>query len=503
MPGGSSRVSVSRLLLATVAGLIAFSATKGGLFIMVPWAQGAAIAGITVGLIAARPSHAAMVGAIIGLLGSLLPPSQGYASLVTSLLSGPPLILAAVITCSAAAALAAFLTSRAPTTRSWLLALALLLIVGNMWFTTLTVNNIASTQIAGEHLPSFNTQLGGRISAAQKTQDAVLYFQVYEGMKHGTGFYPQYSKIHRATIGVPISIVNYREPTIFWLWTLSPRPTDIVIAFLTLATVAILSLIPLNLAFAKLPLVIPAACALAAYFLFFTISMSLFMPDAWAGAVALLALSALGVSCRSRRWKLWTIAAVVLAVLSVLVREITTFMLVAGLASSAVGDESQKRFRASAWAAGLVAFVVAYAIHFRAAQPFIVARKALPQAGRGSLAFMLDALHYATHFLGDHSWMPWVLAVLGLVGCFAVSDLRVRTFVLIATLAPLFSFLVLGNGAHWFEPRAGATLHYNYWGAAIEPLVFALVPIGLSVLGRSVTMITGQRRPALKASRGG
>lgn len=487
----------ARMALAFAGGLLTFAATKGGLVIVLPWMESGLVAGIAIGLLSPIAAEAGLVGCAVALAGVLLPPTNAFRAYSFSLLPvGAWTTVGAVATCALVATGAAFAIKRRVEAERVLIGLALLLVVGNLWYSTLALDAAPTGNVAGTPLPSLNSQLASDIATVNAKADPAIFFHVYQGMKQGRSFYPEYSRVIRAQRGAPGSIFDYREPTIFWFWTLLPKAQDAVIAFLVVATIAILSLIPLHWGMSKLPLIIPAAAALAAFFMYFSIATRIFQLDPWAGALSVPALAALAVSVRTSRWRVWTCVAVAVAVLSVLVREVTTFLVLAGFVSAWVGERTQRRFRVAAWATGLLLYVGIFTVHFIVARPYIVAAGGIPRAGEGSFGFMLSGLTYASGFLGYAGWLPFALAAIGFVGCYALKDLRLRVFAATATVVPLVSFLFIGNTSHSMTPT-GQVIVSNYWGTAIEPLLYALVPLGLAFLfgGMSRPAIRGTSRP--------
>jgi len=161
-----------------------------------------------------------------------------------------------------------------------------------------------------------------------------------------------------------------------------------------------------------------------------------------------------------------------LAVLATLVRETIVFLPVAGLITSAVFRDERTRFRVSAWGAGVAGLALAYVLHYRATVALVTP---VPGAGRmwkGSVAAVVGAIEYATDMLGAGSYVPWLFAGLGILGVALLPDARIRLFATIAAVAPLASFLVLGNRA-WYQ-TTGVSI--NYWGATVAPLLYAFVP---------------------------
>jgi hypothetical protein len=470
-----------RIALAFASGLLTMTATMGGLFIVLPWAQSAIVAGIAVGLVAPKIRTSAIIGACVGLAGIAVGPENYYRFYTTGsqlFASQAGTYVGSMIVCMAVAAGVSFSCRRLPKAAFGFLGLAFLLVIGNLWFTTLTINAKPLSYNAGI---SFNDQLRGNVPGQYANSDSKMFFDTYMRVNAGGNFYPEYSKV-LAPRGPARSIADFRVPTLFWLWNSFPSPSYIVIAFLLLATAAIVSVIPLGVVTVKLPLTLPAAAALASYMLFFTGNIELFRQEQWAGAIGVLVLGCLASSLKSNRWKLWTVAAVACAVLAVLTRETMMFLLLAGFASAFFGGASRRRFRLLAWGVGLLAFAVLYAAHMMAAQPYIVAAAEIPRAGRGSITFMLAALNYATDYLGYAGWLPITLAAMGIAGGFMVRDRGLRIVALVGALAPLVACLVLGNDAYAATAAGGGIEYINYWGPSSVMLLYALAPSAFAII---------------------
>lgn len=484
LPGRLAPRDRWRVVSAFASGVLTFVATTGGLFVVLPWAQSSVLAGIVVGLVAPGLGAAGAIGAIVGLAGATLGPASFFGSYPSS----QPLVFEAVAipgsiaVCAASAMLSDVLSRRRRAARPWLLALTMLLLIGNLWFTTLKMNSVSGASSAdGAPLPSFNTQLGGVLPSSLMRSDGALYLDIYMGIDRGAGFYAEYASVHRA-LGRPLaSVADFRLPTLFWVWRALPNARYIVIAFLVLASAAVLSVIPLGVRTVRAPLLVPGAAALASYMLYFPVNMELFRQDEWAGALGVIALALHGVSLRAVRWRVWTSAAVMTAALAVLTRETMVFLVIAGFASAFVGVVSQRRFRALVWGVGLVGVGILYGLHVASVVPYVVSTGGVPRVGFGSLGFMLAAFHFGTTFLGSGGWVVLAFALMGLTGVVVVPGRRMRIFAVIATLAPLASFLVVGNNA-WTQAANGGPQFLNYWGTCTVPLLYALAPISFILL---------------------
>ena len=190
-------------------------------------------------------------------------------------------------------------------------------------------------------------------------------------------------------------------------------PDRFVVAFLVLASGALVCALPINSADVRLPLVVPACAALAAYFVSFPVQLPLFSQEAWAVTIGLAAFAANAVSFRSQSWRVWTAAAVVLAVLGTLVRETLVFVPLAGLVSVLRFRDEQRTYRAWVWLGGVAALVLAYGLHYSATARITQWVEGFGRLA-GSLRNVAAAVVYSTDMLGSGSccptsWPVWVL----------------------------------------------------------------------------------------------
>ena len=464
-----------RRTLAFLSGLATFVVTTGGLFVVAPNLQSALIAGIAIGLVAHTEADAAAIGGLVAVLGLLIGPDNYWLKPVP--LSQAAGVTAASIALCAAVAASTRLAGRKLPKESGIafVLLAGALLVANLWYTPLKANSMPFFDVnLGVRSQSFDQQLASG-EMTEVRADGRFYFEAFKQYKRDGDYYATYDRVFRSSgWEAAESFADFRMPTLFWLWALLPTPRDIVAAYLLLASLAVLSVIPISAASVRLPLAIPGCAALAAYFAVPATQVQLFQQEPWAAAVGVCAVAAYAVSTRSRRWRMWTVAGVALAVLAVLVRETAAMLVIAGVASSFVGLARQRRFRSLAWAGGVLVLAVAYAAQYLVTKPYIVSSGGVPRAGRGGVQFMLAAFHYGTELLGGQGWLQLALALVGIVAVMIVPDVRLRVLASVATLATIASFMYLGNGAR--AVGQGSLVVVNYWGLIVLPLLYAFVP---------------------------
>jgi hypothetical protein len=362
-----------------------------------------------------------------------------------------------------------------------LVFLALAVILGNLWYTPLHANTKSLYDVGYQtYMPSFNEQLVQGPPAQIGVTDGVLFYRIYRQTKGGEDYFRAFADALKNGWGVSAgSMANFRTPWLFWFWSALPSAPWIPIVYLLLVTLAVLSVALTTMASVKLPLAIPGAAAVAAAFALTPAQFTLFMPDLWAAVIAVCALAAFAWSTRSERWRAWTVAAVALTVLAVLLRESFAFWALAGVVAAFLGDRAQRRFRVSAWGAGMLVLVAANVAQYVLTLPYVHAGGGFSMWGRGGVAYLLAAFQSSAELLGRGGWLPAVLGVLGLVGVLLAPDVRLKAFASLGVFATLASFLVIGNYAVDAEQ---ANTVVNSWGVAVAPMLYAMLPTAFVAL---------------------
>lgn len=487
-------VSVWRTVAASIVCVLTVAALSGGLLLQLPSVQLGIIAGVIVALIVPGALPAGLTAAGATALGVLIAPASSFAS---SAITFPDrlqqMLVAAVIAAAVAAASAlAIRTWRAAAAWS-LCCLMLAVIFGNLLMTSLDLNDEATFNPATQSLvPSVNEQLAGATPPGSESNDHVFFSRVSRAVADGEPYYETFRELFVSWSGgrPPSAVTNFRFPLVFYVWG-AFSGSRLVLVFFLLAAASTAAALFAATDFVKAPVLLPAAAALAGYFLFFMIRMSIYTAEAWAACAALLAVAAYIRSLGSDRWRAWVVASVVAAVLAVLTRETLAFVLLAGLASSLVVRDEQWVFRASAWAAGCAVAVAAIGTNYFFARPFADPASAYSQFTAGSLTNLVDGITYATDHLGFGGWLPFGLAVLGVAGVLLVPDRRLRLFLSVGTLPLLVAFVFFKNTTVDYQTGVGL----NYWGAAAMPLLYAAIPYAL-------LLIPGVRRGQRAGDRG-
>lgn len=481
---GVASVAAWRDFGAFAAALIVRQCAGGALLRFAPLAQLALLAAVTAGLLATSRSRAAAAAA---------------AACACALVTGPPNLwwtarlggawyVEAFVWGAVAAALAAgtrALVEHRGEAGTWLVRAAVALIIANLWVTTFYIDGRSVyAQALGTRVPSLFDQIDGVESVPQlELTDDYLYVRLYQKVRSGTPFYEAFRSIPVERGGLlPSEAYNYRLPTFYVAWAALPGGArGVVGAFLLLATAAMVSVVSIGRDAVRAPYVIVGSAALAAFAINYSVQHTVLYVDAWSGLLLVLAAAAYAHASRGEGASFsrpWFAGAVALVTLAAVGRDILALALFAGLASAAVGDRTTRRFRAGVWACGVGTFAAAYAMHVYAVRDLVT-----HEVAAGGLRSMpgvvnvLDAITYGSTFWGGREWIMYAIATIGLLGMLAVRDKGFSAFALLGAGVPLASFAFVGNRAQNFT---GETV--NYWGALVQPLLYAFIPAGFAFL---------------------
>jgi hypothetical protein len=485
-------------VLATLLAALTVMCAMGGLIVLMPGLQLALIAAICAAVIASSTARAAITASLGFAVAVLVGPANAWfadATFPAKLVGLGPWVVAA----AAAAALLREVAARKWLSPRVMVTVAVVLLVANMWVTTFDANDESVFDpVSGAPMPSFWQQLDGELPSQIAASDDASFFKVYRRMRQGQSFYPAFSaELEANPRWTSRAVTGFREPAVFWFWSLLPSAKSIVISFLVLASLAIACVTVITSGIVKMPLILPACAALASYFVYFPVQLVLFSQEAWAVFLGLGSLAAFALSVRSDRWKAWVVTSVVLAVAGTLVRETLVFLPVGGLASAFVGKE-RRAFRVAAWTAGWTVLVAGYAAHYVATRPYLALKPSQSQFAAGGFENVSSAITYATDMLGSAGVLAFVLVILGVIGAALLPDRSMRLFALVASVAPLVAFLFVANRA-WYETTGQ---RINYWGATVVPLLYALVPIAFTLLPGALPRSPGVRGAHAARNRG-
>lgn len=470
----SPRVSsrAVRAFAAFASALVTALATGGGMLAVPRGPQAALLAAAAGGAVAQGPLDAAAVTFAASLAAAWIGPRISQTPV------DPPQAVAIAILAAVLGAGIAMASNRRGARRivTWA---AVLLVVGNVWVTSLNVAANVSIATGSQTVPPLREVLKGNVPQWARSSDEYFFLNVLDSVRRGGSYYPayvaDYTRLHPSDppLHLPTDI---REPLSFRLWALLPAGgLAMPVAYLALVTLALLCVPPLLARVIRAPFAIPAVCLAAANLMQAAVSVSILRQTAWIGALA-IPMVALVSASRGRIGR--EAAAAGIAVFAALLREIVVPFMLAGVAATALVRDARTKARSLVWGGAIAVFGAAYAVHWSMASAVLPADRGSGTYASGGLGFLLAGLSGSDLFFGGKGRLIAALAVVGLVGVAAIPDLRARTFALAAVGLPLVAFLVVSD--HAFAPGTGAPI--NYWGEMITPLLLVFAPAALSWL---------------------
>lgn len=460
-------------------------------------ASGVALAGLL---------GALQVGALAGVAGGLVAPSwrvailAAAAGLLVGVAVSPPwfnqgqpitIVVMFLVGVSVAAGVQAVVSS-GQLRASVIVAFALALLVAGVWLVATSIAQVPHQRDQGRTVLQ---ELARRPVAGQRWDDSEFYRAVVWKMREGTPFLEAFRAAYRENSrwrSDPTSVLGVRPALMFEFWKALPGwPQDALWSLVALGSVAMMAA-PIVVSRSVSPgLGIAGAGGLAAYLLGYALIPSLlFLSEIWTGVLAVLVLAAYRMSQENGDGRAWMASAAAVALLAALTRELMVFLLIAGIAAAWFGPAERRRFDLAVWAAAFVVFCGVWGAHLLAARSIVtaVAGTGFVWFAHGGLGNLVSGMVSSTWSVGN-SWVPVVLALLGLVGAFAQADRQFRVFALAALVMPLIGFVFVGTDA-----VLGATgVAYNYWGAIVMPSLFVLAPASLALVPgmRQVPSVTG------------
>jgi hypothetical protein len=460
-------------------------APLAGLLAYLTLASGVALAGYL---------GALQIGVLVGIVVGLTSPSwrlaagAAAAALVVGAVVSPPWFdsgqpLTLVVMALAGIALAA--GARAAVDSGQLRAqvvvgFALLVLVGSVW---LVASSIVSVPTARDQGRTPLQELARRPVAGEQWSDSEFYRAVVWRMRDGEPFLSAFRAAYHDNgrwKSDPNSMLGVRTPVIFEFWSLLPGQWAVT-AFWTLLGLTSIAMLasPLLISRAVSPVLsVAGAAGLASYVLGFALSPTLlFLSEIWTGVIAVLVFALLALAMRPGAARGWTLAAVALAFVAAISRELMVFLMVAGLIAALFAPKGRRGFDLAAWGTAFVAFFALWAAHLSQARHIVTAIKSVGFAwtAHGGVGNLLSGLTSSTWSVGT-SWVPIMLAVLGILGALAQPDRQFRAFATAAVVMPLIGFLFVGTDA----VLRGSGIAFNYWGAIVVPVLFVLAPASLA-----------------------
>jgi hypothetical protein len=368
---------------------------------------------------------------------------------------------------------------------------AVALMVANMWWTVIEIDATPVYDVrTSMNTPPLSAAIEGDLTGILRQTDGYLFAWVRQQMRKGTGYYEAYAAARPATTpGTtgPTSVLNIREPLLYWAFAAAPNAWVIIGGLLALGTLTAVSSFVLLSDVVKLPVVLPAVAAILTFTVSIASTTTLLFAESWSGMLSLLVVVAVALSQRSPRWRTFVVVAAALALLAVLIREFAFFVVLAGLASSWFGAREERRFRTLVWGGALALAVVAYATHYVAALPHVVhAVAGANQEGfglfKGGIGFALTAFAFDSHVFAYPfrvaEAVPYLLAALGVAGAVLLPTPQTRVVALGGIIPVFLAGLVAGNAAH----MVGLTQSVNYWGIMMLFVVYACIPAVFSLM---------------------
>lgn len=302
------------------------------------------------------------------------------------------------------------------------------------------------------------------VDAPAETQafDGQIYLKTLHLVEKGEPFYDAFAtafEADRRNGGPPASALGYRQPWPWLLWSVLPGSGGPAVRAWFVATVLIGLLCAYLTArrYLQPSAALLAPALVAAYFTPMTYSTWLFVPDLWAGIIAIALLWALS----RKRW----VAAALLLTLAVAFREIAAIFTVAYLAAWLIN--ARRREELAGLSIALLGPAVVLAMHVQLA-PAISGTFDISPWLHGGFTRMLSALRFNGEFMAFGSATLVVMPVLSIVGAAFARPAWRRNALLAFLLVPL-AFLTVFSAGEW-----GA-----YWLSIIQPAMLTLAPLAL------------------------
>lgn len=500
--------AIRPVLIGFVAALSAYLATGHGLFFY-PYAgslQNGAFIGLVVALaLEAAPESAsqALPAPAIAAVAALLGVGLGWLVAPPSLDRTWIAFAGLAVSAAAVGAGARWALDSGQLRRGIVFALALVLLLANLWATA-----AVRIQIPGPGNTTLAEQLANPPAPNTYQYDAQYYQVVAARMHAGQGYYAAVAASYPENTrwnAEPGSVFMVREPLLFWVWSQLPGwPKTPVWAFLAVVTAAVAvaatgldGLVPGGFA-------LIGAAAACAFALQYATNLDIFYHEVWAGFAGVLALGFMAFAARARggRAVAFTAAAAAAAVLAFAMREIAVFALLAGAVSAIFAERDRRRATVAIWAAAWIAAVASWGAHALAASRIVRPGLNASWIGRGGLAWVFSALTEGRMYLGGYTavWVMLLFSLAGLVGAFLLRERALKAFALVATISPLVFFVFAGNGAiSTADQRV-----INYWGSIVAPMLLLLsgaLALLLQPAAAPVAAAEPARQPAAEGSR--
>ncbi len=472
-------------MTATLAAAIAYVGASHGLVLAWPTLLTGLLVGGTAALCNGDPVVSGVAtGATALLLGLVMPPWHATAA------GGGAFVETALVALTAGVTAAAVTWVRARTGLSWARAATgiavLALILGALWSTS----TMMVTAKPDPGALSLREKLLDDPTRRTYTTDTEVFRATYFRMARGEGYYSAYRASMLADAdrrpGPMNGALMVREPAVFELWHALGSPARIPIAFLVLASLAACAAFSIGDTLGEGRFGGLSALLVATYLAFFSLTEAVLLTEAWAAMVGMVA-AALFVRGAVTKREGWLWAASAAALLSALVREHMVLLLVAMSVAALTAREDPRPApawrRSAPWLASVVAFIAAYAVHWRmVGGPLLQASS--DQYSKGGLEHLLAAVSYAGDLMQPSLAALFVLVPMGLFGASLLRSRPSRWMLLGFVGAMLVVFLLGGSAAY---DSKGARI--GYWGPLAVPFALVTVPF---VAGVPLVRATGK-----------
>jgi hypothetical protein len=470
---GAPPSALARDACAFACALLVYLAAAGGLFFYAAVLQIAILCGVVAGLFASRWELAAVAGAAAVGVGWLLgPPFAG----LTLLSRGD---LGSAIACVAGAALVAAATQRGASMLRGrvvqVLSIVLVtFVIANFWATGLGLD-ANTTRVT--------SWLAQRPIVGMAWNDDTTFAEIYHRMHEGQDYYQAVqSAFHDNAVVPPItSVLDVRPPAQQWIWqVIAPNSAFIFYDMLLLASLAIVAAAVLAGTLVRRQFAVVAAVPVATAFLYVVAGENVTYSETWAAALTLISLAALVYAAAHEKWRAAFIVGAMAALLAGSMREFCLILPVAGMAASWVAPPERRSVQKIAWVgvAGLLG--VYYTAHVLAASRLITMEA--PQFSpwfRPGLSNLVVAVRYFEPAFGALGWLPYAIAVLGVVGVAVAPRRQVRMLLSVVAGALIIAFALFRNGAYAArDPKLAVT----YWGILLVPLLAACMPVAFALV---------------------
>jgi hypothetical protein len=369
-----------------------------------------------------------------------------------------------VMVLSAALVVAVAVAGRDPRFRTPVAVVALLLLgVALLW----SVGIVPSPQ--SETRSELQSWFAAPIGAETYAFDGGIYLRTRELMEEGVSFYRAFGQAVRDDqrhSDPPASALNYREPALFWLWTLLPGPpvaSTVLAWYFVLAYAMMVAAFLLARRFVEDAVALLGPFALLPHIASASLAMSWFaFAETWAAILIVLAFALLA------HHRLWP--SVIALLVAVAFRELAIVFVPAWVVAWWLGG-AKKRMLPGTLVAVLapVAIIVAHVVSVPAEASGSL--NVAPWLVGGGIPRLIRALQHGAEYGPLSAYLQPALLLLALAGAALVKTRWLRWSLLTGLIVPAAFLTVFSAGEFDY-----------YWGAILIPLTAALAPLAFQRL---------------------